>query len=255
MLCRFEKLPIFTTACIYRVWKTLHFRMPLDCIDQTLESAHSCFIEFSKKKAKQRADFLRQIADNLETHRNEVIETAEQETSLGLVRLEGECSRTIDQIRCFATLRKRRNGKKISTEVAEPYRTPIPKPEMYKANHPIGPVVVIGACNFPLAISVVGTDTTSALQAVRWWSNPIQDTPKPAKLLADLVNQAKRESNMPDGCFHLVHGESHSVSTALVSHPKTACVAFTGSLQGGQALYKAANSRPSPIPFMRKWEV
>ena len=75
-----------------------------DCIDQTLESAHSCFIEFSKKKAKQRADFLRKIADNLESHCNAVIETAEQETSLGLVRLEGECSRTIDQIRCFATL-------------------------------------------------------------------------------------------------------------------------------------------------------
>ena len=69
------------------------------------------------------------------------------------------------------------------------------------------------------------------------------------QLLADLVNKAKRESNMPDGCFHLVHGESHGVSTALVSHPKTACVAFTGSLQGGQALYKVANSRPSPIPF------
>ena len=221
-----------------------------DYIDQTLESAHSCFIEFSKKKAKQRADFLRQIADNLETHRNAVIETAEQETSLGLVRLEGECSRTIDQIRCFATLAEKEEWKEISTEVAEPDRTPIPKPEMHKANHPIGPVVVIGACNFPLAISVVGTDTTSALAV--GCPVVVKSHPRHAKtcqLLADLVNQAKRESNMPDGCFHLVHGESHSVSTALVSHPKTACVAFTGSLQGGQALYKAANSRPSPIPF------
>lgn len=222
----------------------------LDCIDQTLESAHSCFIEFSKKKAKQRADFLRRIADNLEKHRNSVIETAEQETSLGLVRLEGECSRTIDQIRCFATLAEEEEWKEISTEAAESNRTPIPKPEMYKANHPIGPVVVIGACNFPLAISVVGTDTTSALAV--GCPVVVKSHPRHAKtcqLLADLVNQAKRESNMPDGCFHLVHGESHGVSTTLVSHPKTACVAFTGSLQGGQALYKAANSRPSPIPF------
>ena len=38
----------------------------LDCIDQTLESAHFSFIEFSKKKADQKADFLRRIADNLE---------------------------------------------------------------------------------------------------------------------------------------------------------------------------------------------
>ena len=101
----------------------------------------------------------------------------------------------------------------MSTEVAEPYRTPIPKPEMYKANHPIGPVVVIGACNFPLAISVVGTDTTSALAV--GCPVVVKSHPRHAQtcqLLADLVNQAKRESNMPDGCFHLVHGESHSVS-------------------------------------------
>ena len=222
----------------------------LECIDQTLESAHSCFIEYSKKKANQRADFLCRIADNLEKHRNAVIETAEEETSLGLVRLEGECSRTIDQIRLFATLTEKEEWKEISTEVADPNRTPIPKPEMCKANHPIGPVVVIGACNFPLAISVVGTDTTSALAV--GCPVVVKSHPRHAQtcqLLADLVNKAKRESNMPDGCFHLVHGESHGVSTALVSHPRTACVAFTGSLQGGQALYKVANSRPSPIPF------
>ena len=214
----------------------------LECIDQTLECAHSCFIEFSRKKAEQRADFLLQIADNLEKNRNSVIETAEQETSLGLVRLEGECSRTINQIRLFAKLAQNEEWKQISCEVAEPNRTPTPKPEMYKANHPIGPVVVIGACNFPLAISVVGTDTTSALAVgcpVVVKSHPRHT--QTCQLLADLVNQAKRESNMPDGCFHLIHGESHGVSTALVSHPKTACVAFTGSLQAGQALYKVAN--------------
>jgi alpha-ketoglutaric semialdehyde dehydrogenase len=221
-----------------------------ECIDQTLKSAHSCFIEFSKKKAGQRANFLRRIADNLQKHRNSVIETAEKETSLGLVRLKREFSRTIDQIRLFGTLAQKDEWKDMSTEVAEPHRTPIAKPEMYKVNHPIGPVVVIGACNFPLAISVVGTDTTSALAV--GCPVVVKSHPRHAKtcqLLADLVNEAKRESNMPEGCFHLVHGESHVVSTALVSHPKTACVAFTGSLQGGQALYKVANSRPSPIPF------
>ena len=221
-----------------------------DCIDQTLESAHSCFIEFSKKKAEQRAAFLRRIADNLEKHRNSVIETAEQETSLGLMRLEGECSRTIDQIRLFATLAEKEKWKEISTEVAEPFRTPSPKPEMYKANHPIGPVVVIGACNFPLAISVVGTDTTSALAV--GCPVVVKSHPRHAQtcqLLADLVNLAKKESNMPEGCFTLLHGESHEVSRALVAHPKTTCVAFTGSLKGGQALYQVANARPAPIPF------
>ena len=113
MLCRFEKLPIFTTACIYRTWKTLHFRMPLLIAStKLLNLLIPVSSSLAKKKAKQRADFLRRIADNLEKYRNSVIETAEQETSLGLVRLEGECSRTIDQIRFLRLLPKRRNGKK-----------------------------------------------------------------------------------------------------------------------------------------------
>lgn len=222
----------------------------VEVINQTLESAHSCFIKFSKKKAGQRADFLRRIADNVEKHRKTIIEIAEQETNLGTERLEGECSRTIDQIRNFAMLAEKEDWREITLEQGEPNRTPIPKPEMYKANHPIGPVVVIGACNFPLAISVVGTDTSSALAVgcpvvVKSHPRHIQT----CQLLADLVNLAKKESNMPEGCFTLLHGESHEVSRALVAHPKTACVAFTGSLQGGKALFKVANSRLSPIPF------
>ena len=148
--CRFEKLLIFTTACIYRIWESLHFRMRLwICIDQTLESAHSSFIEFSKKKADQKADFLRRIADNLEKHRNSVIEIAKQETSLELARLEGECSRTIDQIRLFATLAEREEWKEMSTEVAEPNRTPIPKPRCSRRIIQSGQLF-IGARNFPL---------------------------------------------------------------------------------------------------------
>ena len=110
--------------------------------------------------------------------------------------------------------------------------------------------MVIGACNFPLAISVVGTDTSSALAVgcpVVVKSHPGHS--QTCQLLADLVNIAKKNSDMPDGCFALLHGESHDVCTSLVSHPKTACVAFTGSFKGGKALYKVANSRPSPIPF------
>ncbi len=221
-----------------------------EVIDQTLESAQSCFIEFSKKKGEQRAGFLRRIAENLATHRQSVIAMAEQETSLGIERLEGECSRTIDQIRLFAVLAEKEEWKENSCEEGKPNREPNAKPEMQKENHPVGTVVVIGACNFPLAISVVGTDTTSALAV--GCPVVVKSHPRHARtcqLLAELVNLAKKESNMPEGCFTLLHGESHGVSRALVSHPKTACVAFTGSLQGGKALSKVAKSRTKPIPF------
>ena len=222
----------------------------LEMVDQTLQSANSCFLEFSKKKAKERAHFLDCIADHLEKQQPVVIEIAEQETKLGLVRLAGECARTIQQIRLFADLARNEDWRELSFEKGEPHRVPLPKPEMWKENQPIGPVVVLGACNFPLAISVVGTDTASALAVgcpVVVKSHP--GHAQTCQFLADLVNVAKEESNMPDGCFSLLHGENHEISAAMVSHPKTACVAFTGSFVGGKALSQISKSRTKPIPF------
>ena len=125
---------------------------------------------------------------------------AEQETSLGIERLEGECSRTIDQIRLFAVLAEKEEWKENSCEEGEPNREPNAKPEMQKENHPVGTVVVIGACNFPLAISVAGTDTTSALAVgcpVVVKSHPKH--PKTCALQGEAVKIAIQETGMPDG--------------------------------------------------------
>ena len=103
-----------------------------EVVEKTLNSAHSCFLQFSKKKAEQRADFLRRIADNLENNRNLIVETAEQETSLGYDRLQGECSRTINQIRLFADLAKTDSWKEINFELEEPNRKPFAKPVIQK---------------------------------------------------------------------------------------------------------------------------
>src|SRR5438132_1194373 len=114
---------------------------------------------------------------------------------------------------------------------------------------PLGPVAVFGASNFPLAFSVCGGDTASALAA----GNPVVVKGHPAhpgtsELAAGAIQRAVQASAMPAGVFSLVHGARPAVSLRLVRHPETRVVAFTGSLQAGRALFDAAAARPEPIP-------
>ena len=219
-------------------------------IDEAMESAWSCFPPFRKQPGKARAMFLRDIARRLEENKDQLVLLADTETSLGHDRLQLELKRTISELELFADLAKSEKWKEQKEEPSEPDRKPIPKPGMQTTNLPLGPVVVIGACNFPFAISVVGTDTASALAVgcpVVVKAHP--EHTRTCQSLADLVKQSLKETGMPAKAFQLVHGVEHSVTQALVEHRRTACVAFTGSLKGGKALNKLACQRPTPIPF------
>ena len=219
-------------------------------IDEAMESAWSCFPPFRKQPGKARAMFLRDIARRLEENKDQLVLLADTETSLGHIRLQLELKRTISELELFADLAKSEKWKERKKEPSEPNRKPIPKPAMQTTNLPLGPVVVIGACNFPFAISVVGTDTASALAVgcpVVVKAHP--EHARTCQFLADLVEQSLKETGMPAKAFQLIHGKEHSITRALVEHPRTACVAFTGSLEGGKALNKLACQRTSPIPF------
>jgi NADP-dependent aldehyde dehydrogenase len=114
---------------------------------------------------------------------------------------------------------------------------------------PLGPVVVFGASNFPLAFSVAGGDTASALAA----GCPVivkghSAHPGTSDLVAQAIVSAARECKLPEGVFSLLNGNVHALGGALVAHPRIKAVGFTGSRRGGLALMKIASERPEPIP-------
>ncbi|MFP6899683.1 MAG: aldehyde dehydrogenase (NADP(+)), partial [Opitutales bacterium] len=221
-----------------------------DQVDFSLRAAETAFTVFRKLPGSRRATFLEAIANELERDAEDIIEIADRETSLGQPRLEIELRRTADQTRLFAELARSEAWLEPRFDEGEPDRKPLPKPELRSHNMPLGPVVVIGACNFPLAISVVGTDTMSALAVgcpVVVKSHP--GHPATCEKLGALVKAAANHTEMPKGAFSLLHGEEHRVGRELVEHPLTKAVAFTGSLKGGKALAKLATKRPEPIPF------
>ena len=167
-----------------------------------------------------------------------------------------ELVRTVSEIERFADFARKEEWRNRRFESADPLRQPLPKPNMVTQRIPIGPVVVIGACNFPFAISVVGTDTISALAVgcpVIVKSHP--EHAQTCQSIADVVKEAIEENNSPEYCFQLVHGQDHLVTRSLVQDPNASCIAFTGSLVGGQALSKLVAERPSRFISMRRWAV
>jgi alpha-ketoglutaric semialdehyde dehydrogenase len=218
-------------------------------VDQAMRAAGTGFEEYRRRSPGERAGFLRQIATQIESLGEELIERANQETALAVERLRGERGRTTAQLRMFADVIEEGSWVDARIDHAIPDRKPLPKPDLRRMLIPLGPVVVFGASNFPMAYSVAGGDTASALAAgcpVVIKAHPAH--PGTSELVAGAVDQAVKQTGMPPGVFSILHGRSPDLSLALVRHPIAAAVGFTGSLRAGRILFDAAAARPHPIP-------
>jgi NADP-dependent aldehyde dehydrogenase len=194
-----------------------------------------------------RAGLLRGLADALEARREEIVTVADRETALGATRLGGELGRTCYQLRLFAEVLD--EGSYLEAAIDHPGDTPMgPRPDLRRMLVPLGPVAVFGASNFPLAFSVPGGDTASALAA----GCPVVvkahgSHPRTSQLCFEVMSQALGRHAAPEGTLALVHGVQ--AGAVLVAHPAIRAVGFTGSSTGGQALVEIINGRPDPIPF------
>jgi NADP-dependent aldehyde dehydrogenase len=163
--------------------------------------------------------------------------------------LTGERGRTVGQLKLFAQLLREGSWVNARIDIADAERKPLPKPDVRSMEKAIGPVGVFGASNFPLAFSVAGGDTVSALAAgcpVVFKAHPAH--PGTCELVGIAIQKAIKKTGMPEGTFSMVHGRSTEVGMALVRHPSIKAIGFTGSFFGGKALFDEANRRPEPIP-------
>lgn len=218
-------------------------------IDRAAQLAADAFPTFSAFGGRDRAAVLRRIADEVARIGSELVQRANLETGLPLPRLEGELNRTVGQFRLFAELVEEGSWVDARIDEAMPDRKPLLRPDLRSMLRPLGPVAVFGASNFPLAFSVAGGDTASALAA----GNPVIVKAHPAhpgtsELAARAVQRAVSDSDLPSGVFSLLFDKGIEVGTVLVQHPAIKAVAFTGSATAGQSLMKLAAARPEPIP-------
>ena len=219
-------------------------------VDLAARLAAQAFSSYSNLSGSKKAVFLRSIASGMEAIADLLVERAQQETGLPTARLQSETARTCGQLRLFASVVEEGSWVGARIDRADAQRQPLPKPDVRSMWHAIGPVVVFGASNFPLAFSVAGGDTASALSA----GNPVIVKAHPAhpgtsELAGRVIRENVRKSGLHEGVFSLLFDSGTDVGSALVEHPLVKAVGFTGSLAAGRALLNRASLRPEPIPF------
>jgi len=217
-------------------------------IDQLFNAATEAFFQYKNVSANLKADFLDKIAEVIEANRSVIVPVAVEESNLPEGRINGELGRTTGQIKLFANMVREGNWLEATIDPGDSHREPLPKADIRKMLVPIGPVVVFGASNFPLAFSTAGGDTISALAAgcpVIYKGHPAH--PQTSRLVADCIHKAVISSNLPEGVFIHVEG-GIEIGQLLVQHPLAKAVAFTGSYMGGKALFDLASKREEPIP-------
>jgi alpha-ketoglutaric semialdehyde dehydrogenase len=218
-------------------------------LDRAVQLAHEAFASYAQTGGKTRASFLRRIADGFESHRDELAQRAHHETALPMPRLTGEVTRTASQLRMFAGVVEEGSWVQARFDPALPDRQPLPRPDIRSMLRALGPVAVFGASNFPLAFSVGGGDTASALAAgcpVIVKAHPAH--PGTSELAAAIIRHSVIEHDLHPGVFSMLFDSGVAIGTALVKHALIRAVAFTGSLRAGRALMDLAAARPDPIP-------
>ncbi len=218
-------------------------------IDEVVKKAQQAFDIYRKKDKDSVANFLDCIADEILNLGDALIERCNLETALPIARLQGERGRTIGQLKLFASVVREGSWVDARIDTAIPDRVPLPKSDIRHMLLPLGPVAVFGASNFPLAFSVAGGDTASALAS----GCPVvvkghKAHPGTSEMVASAILKAVKICGMPEGTFSLLNGNARGVGEALVKHPGIKAVGFTGSYAGGKALFEYANARPEPIP-------
>ncbi|WP_110968227.1 aldehyde dehydrogenase (NADP(+)) [Pseudomonas huaxiensis] len=218
-------------------------------VEQACALAWSAFDRYRETSLEVRAQFLERIASEIEALGDELIDRAVAESGLPRARIQGERGRTCGQLRTFARTVRAGEWLDVRVDNAQPQRQPLPRADLRQRQVAVGPVAVFGASNFPLAFSVAGGDTASALAA----GCPVivkahGAHPGTSELVGQALARAVKHCELPPGVFSLLYGSGREVGIALVCDPRIKAVGFTGSRSGGIALCQAAAARAEPIP-------
>jgi 2,5-dioxopentanoate dehydrogenase len=218
-------------------------------VETAAQLAAEAFTVFSQSSSGKRAALMNRIAELLEVHEEAIVTRANLETALPVARLQGELARTCFQLRFYGEAAATGLCSGARIDHADPERKPQPKPDLRSLLRPLGPVAIFGSSNFPLAYSVAGGDTASALAAgcpVIVKAHPAH--PGTSEITGTLVQRAVREMGAPAGIFSLLFDDGFEIGAVLTKHPLVKAVGFTGSWRGGRALMDLAAARPEPIP-------
>lgn len=225
---------------------TLHFCSTESEIAFALQDSSEAFERYANLEFGARIELLERIKAKLLSHKDAIKEAYLTESGLEKSRFEIEFKRTVFQIELFCDFLKTHFQE---TRVSQKENLELNTPRLIKKNIPLGPILVIGSSNFPLAYSTIGGDTVAALAAgctVIVKAHPMHV--ETSKAVANCIFEAIEELKLPRGIFCHLIDDGYEVATKLICDKRIKGVGFTGSIKGGRSLMNLAASREEPIP-------
>lgn len=208
------------------------------CLDQATEAHESCGL----LDIRVRTNFLNELHEQIVARKEELFNLYERETSLSRSRFETEFERTLNQLRVYRDAACALKQQQTESVLADRIITKKPLP--------IGPIAVFGASNFPLAYSTLGGDVMGAFAA----GCPVIVKGHPfhagtSLLSSEIIQGTINKLKLHPGIFGHLLDDGYTIGQALVQDERIKGCGFTGSFEGGMALYRIAQNRKEPIPL------
>lgn len=220
----------------------LYFPTPLSFLTNWENEIAAAQTTFRNTTPSQRATLLRGIAQQLTNEKTAIQALYCSESGLTATRFEAEFSRTTQTLLLFAAHLENSTFEKQNS-------LPLENKTLFKKQIAIGPVLVLGSSNFPLAYSTIGGDSAAALAmgcCVVVKAHPMHVGTSLA--VANCINKAVAELALPSTVFSHIIDNSYRWASIFTQHPAIKAVGFTGSIKGGRVLMDLAAQRPEPIP-------
>jgi NADP-dependent aldehyde dehydrogenase len=210
-------------------------------IDVALSAAAEAAPLLARAAPAEIAKFLTRYAERIEARAADLARVAHEETALPATpRLQTiELTRTTTQLRQAAAAALEGSWAMATIDTKNNIRSMLA---------PLGPVLVMGPNNFPLAFNAVsGGDFAAAIAA----GNPViakghPNHPTTTRLLAEEAAGALAETSLPKATLQLIYHMSSDTGLRAAADPRLAAIAFTGSRRGGLALKAAADKAGKP---------
>jgi aldehyde dehydrogenase (NAD+) len=192
--------------------------------DEVVKRATSTFKEWRNVPAPQRGLVVRDLGEALREFKEPLGELVTLE--MGKIRAEGlgEVQEMIDICDFAVGLSRQLYGLTMHSER--------PGHRMYEQWHPLGPIGIISAFNFPVAVWAWNSAIAAACGDTMVWK-PSSSTPLTAIAVQHISNKVSADHNI-DGLFNLVVGKGSVVGERLINDPLLPLVSFTGSVRMGR---------------------
>jgi 5-carboxymethyl-2-hydroxymuconic-semialdehyde dehydrogenase len=197
-------------------------------VDAAVAAAQRAFTEgpWPTMAPRARARVLNRVADLVESRDARLAELETFDTGLPITQALGQAQRAAENFRFFADL--------IVAQTDDAYKVP-GRQINYVNRKPVGVAGLITPWNTPFMLEswklapAIAAGCTVVLK-------PAEFTPLSASLWAEIFTEA----GLPQGVFNLVNGIGEDAGAALVAHPGTRLISFTGETTTGQTIFRAA---------------